>query len=124
MKRFVLNGRTCSNARRTFLAALAAAIFVSAGGPLEAERPGSGSAIRGRSSPGFIFTGSVGIEIIAQVFNIFNATNPAYYNGRRMIFDDNGNAIPNPDFGKPQAYAGDTHQGEQRLLQLAARVHF
>jgi len=25
---------------------------------------------------------------------------------------------------KPFAFAGDTHQGEQRLLQLAARVHF
>jgi hypothetical protein len=75
-------------------------------------------------SKDFLFTGSVGIEIIAQVFNIFNATNPAYYNGRRYNVDDNGNPIPNPDFGKPQAFAGDTHQGEQRLLQLAARVHF
>jgi hypothetical protein len=75
-------------------------------------------------SKDFMIGGGVGIEVIAQVFNIFNASNPAYYNGRRMIFDDNGNAIPNPAFGKPQAFAGDTHQGEQRLLQLAARVHF
>ena len=71
-------------------------------------------------SKDFIFSGSVGIEIIAQVFNVFNASNPAYYNGRRFFAD----GTPNPQFGKPQAFAGDTHQGEQRLLQLAARVHF
>ncbi|HET9795560.1 MAG TPA: TonB-dependent receptor, partial [Thermoanaerobaculia bacterium] len=71
-------------------------------------------------SKDFTFTGSLGVEIIAQVFNIFNATNPAYYNGRQFLAD----GTPNPDFGKPQAFAGDTHQGEQRLLQLAARVHF
>jgi hypothetical protein len=71
-------------------------------------------------SKDFTFTGSIGIEIIAQVFNIFNASNPTYYNGRRF----NTDGTPNPDFGKPFAFSGDTHQGEQRLLQLAARVHF
>jgi len=71
-------------------------------------------------SKDFLFTGTVGVEVIAQIFNIFNSTNPAYYDGRRNFAD----GTPNPDFGKPQAFAGDTHQGEQRLLQLAARVHF
>ena len=71
-------------------------------------------------SKDFVFTGSIGIEIIAQVFNIFNASNPAYYDGQRFSPD----GTPNSKFGQPQAFAGDTHQGEQRLLQLAARLHF
>jgi hypothetical protein len=71
-------------------------------------------------SKDFLIGGAFGIEVIAQVFNIFNSTNPAYYNGRRFFAD----GTPNPDYGKPQAFAGDTHQGEQRLLQLAARIHF
>jgi len=49
-----------------------------------------------------------GIEIIGEVFNIFDAENPA-------LFDRTGTA---------NAYAGDPLQGEQRLMQLGARVTF
>jgi hypothetical protein len=52
--------------------------------------------------------GPIGIEVIAQVFNVFNAKNPA-------AFDRTGT---------PNAYAGDPGQGEQRLLQLGAKIHF
>jgi Carboxypeptidase regulatory-like domain/TonB dependent receptor len=52
--------------------------------------------------------GPIGIEVIAQVFNVFNAKNPALYDRT----------------GTPNAYAGDPFQGEQRLLQLGAKVHF
>jgi hypothetical protein len=50
----------------------------------------------------------VGIELIAEAFNLFNAKNPANYGSN----------------GVPHAYAGDPNQGEQRLLQLGVRLHF
>jgi hypothetical protein len=71
-------------------------------------------------SKDFTISGAVGVEVIAQVFNIFNATNPGHYIGNRN--DKQGN--PNPNFGTPSVYAGDPLQGEQRLLQFGARVHF
>lgn len=61
-----------------------------------------------RISRDFIFTGDFGVEIIAEVFNLFNAENPA-------TFDR---------FGDAHAWAGDPLQGEQRLAQLGARIHF
>ncbi len=68
-----------------------------------------------RLSKDFIFTGTIGIEILAEVFNIFNTKNPAGYRGD----------ITQPaSFGQPSKYAGDPLQGEQRLLQFGARVHF
>jgi hypothetical protein len=58
---------------------------------------------------------TVGIEGIAEVFNLFNAKNPANYNG----------LINLANFGQPRVYAGgDPQQGEQRLVQLGVRVHF
>jgi len=50
----------------------------------------------------------MGIELIAEVFNVLNDKNPA-------LFDATGS---------PNAYAGDPGQGEQRLWQLGARFHF
>jgi hypothetical protein len=61
-----------------------------------------------RLSKDFIFTGDFGLEILAEVFNVFNSKNPA-------TFDR---------FGEPHAWAGDPFQGEQRLAQLGARIHF
>ena len=61
-----------------------------------------------RVSKDFTFGSGWGIEVLAEVFNVFNETNPA-----------------RPDrFGNPSAFAGDPLQGEQRLAQLGARVHF
>ncbi len=71
-------------------------------------------------SKDFTFSGAVGIEVIAQVFNVFNAKNPGHYRGNRN--DQSG--TPNPNFGQPTTYAGDPLQGEQRLVQFGARVHF
>jgi hypothetical protein len=68
-----------------------------------------------RLSKDFIFTGTVGIEILAEVFNIFNAKNPAGFRG---------DITQTASFGQPSKYAGDPLQGEQRLLQFGARVHF
>jgi hypothetical protein len=52
--------------------------------------------------------GPIGLEVTAQVFNVFNAKNPALYDRT----------------GTPNAYAGDPGQGEQRLLQLGGRLRF
>jgi hypothetical protein len=67
-----------------------------------------------RISKEFNFGGDMGIELIAEVFNVFNSTNPSGYTGN--ILADN--------FGQPSSYAGDPAQGEQRLMQLGLRVHF
>jgi outer membrane receptor for ferrienterochelin and colicin len=49
-----------------------------------------------------------GIEVMLEAFNLFNSKNPSGY-----ISD-----------GTPTRYAGDPNQGEQRLFQLGARIHF
>jgi hypothetical protein len=67
---------------------------------------------------------SVTIQLIAQAFNVFNAHNPAQYDGLIYSHDSHGNIVPNADFGKPGVFAGDPLQGEQRLLQLGARLSF
>ena len=56
----------------------------------------------------FRITGNTGVELIVEAFNITNAKNGTSFDS----------------FGKVHAYAGDPGQGEQRLLQLGARVHF
>jgi len=61
-----------------------------------------------RVSKDFVFGGDFGIELLAEMFNVFDEKNPA-------TFDR---------FGVAHAFAGDPLQGEQRLMQLGARVHF
>jgi hypothetical protein len=67
-----------------------------------------------RVSKDFIFTGDVGIEVLAEMFNVFNSTNPAKYVGNVLA----------SNYQQPTNYAGDPAQGEQRLMQLGVRVHF
>jgi hypothetical protein len=64
-----------------------------------------------------ISAGPVGVELIAEVFNLFNESNPAAYT---VVFDNKGNPIGT----KPTAFAGDPLQGEQRLAQLGVRIRF
>lgn len=73
-----------------------------------------------RLSKDFPIRGTFGIELIAEAFNLFNETNPTAFNGQRFT----ASGTPNPNFRQPTAYAGDPLQGEQRLLQLGARVRF
>ncbi len=61
-----------------------------------------------RLSKDFTFANDYGVELIAEVFNIFNEKNPALFNR----------------FGEANAYAGDPLQGEQRLAQVGVRFHF
>jgi hypothetical protein len=68
-----------------------------------------------RLSKEFSLAGTVTFEVMADIFNVFNAKNPAGYRG------DMSSAST---FGQPSTYAGDPLQGEQRLVQLGARVRF
>jgi len=56
----------------------------------------------------FRFATNYGVELIGEVFNLFNAKNGAAY-------DSSGTA---------HAFAGDPGQGEQRLAQFGLRVRF
>ena len=67
-----------------------------------------------RLSHDFAFGGNYGVELIAEMFNVFNEKNPTAYNG----------TMTSKNFGQPSSYAGDPGQGEQRLIQLGARVRF
>lgn len=67
-----------------------------------------------RISKEFTFAGDIGVELIAEVFNLFNSKNPAGYVGNRLA----------ANFGRPTSYAGDPLQGEQRLGQLGLRIRF
>lgn len=67
-----------------------------------------------RLSKEFKFTDALGLEVIGEVFNVFNAENPAGFVGNR-----NSTA-----FGEPSYFAGDPLQGEQRLAQLGLRLRF
>jgi outer membrane receptor protein involved in Fe transport len=67
-----------------------------------------------RISKEFSFGGDMGIELIAEMFNVLNSKNPAGYVGNILA----------SNYGQPSTYAGDPAQGEQRLMQLGLRVHF
>jgi hypothetical protein len=81
-----------------------------------------------RISKDFTVAHNAGIEILAEVFNVFNAKNPANFDGvvGTTAPDASGKLVftPNPHFGQPFAFAGDPLQGEQRLVQVGARIHF
>ena len=86
------------------------------GGSVNSVRTHSFSQLDFRLSKTFTI-GPVGLELIAEVFNVFNETNPSSYT---VVFNSAGQ----PTGIKPTAYAGDPLQGEQRLAQLGVRIHF
>jgi hypothetical protein len=60
------------------------------------------------------------IDVIAEVFNVFNASNPGTFNARRLLTP----STPNPDFMQPLSFAGDFQQPEQRVGQIGVRWTF
>lgn len=83
------------------------------------RRAGS-SQLNLRVSRTFSLGGSVRIEAIGEVFNLFNATNPWLALTQRRL---NGGQ-PNSSFMQPIAYAGDVGQPEQRVGQVGFRLTF
>ena len=70
----------------------------------------------------FRFSGNGSVELIAEVFNLFNATNPNVFKNVYLNGDPAHHPIP---IGKTNnVFAGDPLQGEQRLAQLGLRVRF
>ncbi len=74
-----------------------------------------------RLSKSFRISGSARVEAIAEVFNLFNARNPAL-----PITSQRANATGAQvaSFMQPVAYAGDSQQPEQRIGQLGVRFSF
>jgi hypothetical protein len=54
------------------------------------------------------------LQLLAEVFNVFDARNPAGFVGN----------MASSQFGQPTAFAGDAGLGEQRLAQLGVRLEF
>lgn len=75
---------------------------------VNSERGDSFSQLDLRLSKEFSFADAFSIELIGEVFNVFNEDNPA-------VFDRTGT---------PNAFAGDPLQGEQQLAQLGLRLRF
>ena len=81
---------------------------------VNAGRGSSFSQLDLRASKTFRFGKSAGVEILAEVFNLFNAKNPAGFTGNQSA----------NNFGEATTFAGDPLQGEQRLAQLGLRLRF
>lgn len=77
-----------------------------------------------RVAKAFKFGGSYGVELIGEVFNLFNSKNAVGFQGNRFVLNAAGNVVPNPTFGTPSGFAGDPGLGEQRLAQLGLRLTF
>jgi hypothetical protein len=75
-----------------------------------------------RASKTIRILGSTQVEIIGEVFNLFNAKNPAGFNNPDPRLQ--GDGTPNAAFLQPTAYAGDFQQGEQRVGQFGFRFSF
>jgi len=69
-----------------------------------------------RLSYGFKLRGNARVEAISEVYNVFNAQNPAF-----TITQQNQTSAA---FMQPNAFAGDFQQGEQRLGQIGFRFSF
>jgi hypothetical protein len=81
---------------------------------VNSARGASFSQVDLRLSKNFKFGKSGGIEVLGEVFNLFNSENPAGFVGNQAA----GN------FGQPTTYSGDPLQGEQRLAQFGVRLRF
>ena len=81
-----------------------------------------------RASKGIRFRNGMNIEVIGEVFNLFNAINPAFNTGAaapgRLFTGTAANPVSNTAFMKPNAYAGDAGQPEQRVGQVGFRFTF
>ena len=75
-----------------------------------------------RVSKSFRLYGTARIEAIGEVFNVFNAKNPALPLTSQRVNATTG--AQQASFMQPVAYAGDFQQPEQRVGQLGFRISF
>ena len=74
-----------------------------------------------RVSKGFRLVGNTRIEAIAEVFNLFNAKNPAFALTSQQV---DAAGAPVGTFMQPVNFAGDFRQPEQRVGQIGFRFTF
>lgn len=72
-----------------------------------------------RVSKAFRLIGTTRIEAIGEIFNVFNAKNPAGFRTRRLV-----GGVPDPNFLQPSEYSGDFQNPEQRVGQIGFRFTF
>jgi hypothetical protein len=77
-----------------------------------------------RLSKSFRLRGSMRVEAIADLFNVFNALNPGIGNtsNRRLFVPTTGAADPN--LLQPTTFSGDAQRPEQRVGQIGFRFSF
>jgi outer membrane receptor protein involved in Fe transport len=73
-----------------------------------------------RGSKGFRLKGNARIEAIAEIFNLFNASNPSGFVATRLL----GTGAANTLFMQPNSFSGDFQQPEQRVGQIGFRFSF
>ncbi|MEN3337119.1 MAG: hypothetical protein V7647_795 [Acidobacteriota bacterium] len=73
-----------------------------------------------RLSKSFALSGHARIEAIGEVFNLFDALNPAFALTSQRL----AGGVQRASFMQPVAFAGDFRQPEQRVGQLGFRVTF
>jgi len=83
-----------------------------------------------RLSKEFKFYRNYGVEVIGEIFNLFNSKNPANFNGNCLVDTSTEPSHATTrgtctvtNFGAT-VFAGDPAQGEQRLAQLGLRITF
>jgi outer membrane receptor protein involved in Fe transport len=95
---------------------------------INCSRGAKQSQVNLRVSRNFSLFRTAQVEAIAEVFNVFNAKNPATFTTRRLT-GSIANPLPNtsngrPAFMRPQEYAGDFQNPEQRVGQIGLRFTF
>jgi hypothetical protein len=87
---------------------------------INCSRGASFSQMNLRISKSFRLGGGARLEGIAEIFNVFNALNPAFpLTSQRLA-----GGVQRPAFMQPTAFAGDFQQPEQRVGQLGLRFTF
>jgi hypothetical protein len=72
----------------------------------------------------FKFYRNYGVEVIGEIFNLFNSKNATNFNGNCAFSAVTKQCTFGGGFGQATTFAGDPAQGEQRLAQLGLRVTF
>ena len=73
-----------------------------------------------RASYGFRLIGTTRVEVIGEMFNLFNAKNPAGFSASQFTTA----GAPAASFMQPTAFTGDFQAGEQRVGQVGFRFTF
>jgi hypothetical protein len=97
-------------------------------GTINCGRGAPQSQLNLRGSKGFRMGHGMNLEVYGEVFNMFNAINPAFAVGAgsasRVFTGTAASPVANASFLKPSAFAGDAGQPEQRVGQVGFRFSF